>query len=81
MQNGIIHNCTHGNDPDVKLTEEEMIVKIFNYLDKLFHIAKPQVCVDASTGTACIASPSKRTPPQCTCWRSCTAAEASVHGH
>lgn len=40
--NGIIHNCTHGNDPDTKLTEDEMIKKIFRYLDKLFHIVKPQ---------------------------------------
>ena len=40
--NGIIHNCTHGNNPDVRLTEDEMIVKIFTYLDKLFHIVKPQ---------------------------------------
>lgn len=40
--NGIIHNCTHGNREDVKLTEDEMIVRIFNYLDKLFHIVKPQ---------------------------------------
>ncbi|EFN57770.1 hypothetical protein CHLNCDRAFT_143098, partial [Chlorella variabilis] len=40
--NGIIHNCTHGNNPDVRLTEEEMILKIFTYLDKLFHIVKPQ---------------------------------------
>lgn len=40
--NGIVHNCTHGNDPDTKLTEDEMIKKIFRYLDKLFHIVKPQ---------------------------------------
>jgi 5'-3' exoribonuclease 1 len=40
--NGIIHNCTHGNNPDVKLTEDEMVVAIFAYLDKLFHIVKPQ---------------------------------------
>ena len=40
--NGIVHNCTHGNNPDVKLTEDEMIVRIFSYLDKLFHIVKPQ---------------------------------------
>lgn len=40
--NGIIHNCTHGNSSDVKLTEDEMIVRIFTYLDKLFHIVKPQ---------------------------------------
>ena len=40
--NGIIHNCTHGNDPDTKLTETEMVVRIFNYLDRLFQIVKPQ---------------------------------------
>ena len=40
--NGIIHNCTHGNDPGTKLTEEEMVVKIFGYLDKLFQVVKPQ---------------------------------------
>ena len=27
--NGIIHNCTHGNDPGTKLTETQMIVKVF----------------------------------------------------
>ncbi|DBA92644.1 TPA: hypothetical protein ACH3X1_002861 [Trebouxia sp. C0004] len=40
--NGIIHNCTHGNDPGTKLTEEEMVVKIFTYLDKLFQVVKPE---------------------------------------
>ncbi len=40
--NGIIHNCTHGNDPGTNLTEEEMVVKIFTYLDKLFQVVKPQ---------------------------------------
>ena len=40
--NGIIHNCTHGNDPTTKLTETEMILRIFNYLDKLVQIVKPQ---------------------------------------
>ena len=40
--NGIIHNCTHGNDPSTKLTETEMILRIFNYLDKLVQIVKPQ---------------------------------------
>lgn len=40
--NGIIHNCTHANNAEVKETEDQMIVKIFTYLDKLFHIVKPQ---------------------------------------
>lgn len=40
--NGIIHNCTHGNDPSSKMTETEMILRIFQYLDKLFSIVQPQ---------------------------------------
>ncbi len=40
--NGIIHNCTHGNDPNIKLTENEMVVRIFTYLDKLIQIIKPK---------------------------------------
>ena len=40
--NGIIHNCTHGNDPKRKPTETEMLLKIFDYLDKLVHIVQPQ---------------------------------------
>lgn len=40
--NGIIHNCTHGNDEESNLTDEEMILRIFNYLDRLFQIVNPQ---------------------------------------
>ena len=40
--NGIIHNCTHGNDPKRKPTETEMLLKIFDYLDKLVHLVQPQ---------------------------------------
>ena len=61
--NGIIHNCTHGNDPGTKLTEEEMVVKIFGYLDKLFQVVKPQrllfMAIDgnkADEATSCFAS-------------------------
>ena len=42
--NGIIHNCTHGNEEEVKTfgDEEEMVLKMFKYIDKLFQIVKPQ---------------------------------------
>ena len=40
--NGIIHNCTHGNDPTTRLTEEQMVLRIFAYLDKLFSIVQPR---------------------------------------
>lgn len=51
--NGIIHSCTHGNDPCVKLTEEDMVLRIFNYLDKLFHIVKPQKLLFMAVDGAC----------------------------
>lgn len=43
--NGIIHNCTHANDPTLRLTETEMVLRIFMYLDKLIHIIKPKKLV------------------------------------
>lgn len=43
--NGIIHNCTHANDPGLRLTETEMVIRIFTYLDKLLHIMKPRKLV------------------------------------
>ena len=43
--NGIIHNCTH-NDSDsatkARLSEDEMFIKIFNYIEHLFGKIKPQ---------------------------------------
>ena len=42
--NGIIHNCTHGNDEDATraLSEAEMVCKIFTYIDRLVSIIRPQ---------------------------------------
>ncbi len=40
--NGIIHNSTHANQKDVKFTEEEMMLRICDYIDKLVQIIRPQ---------------------------------------
>jgi 5'-3' exoribonuclease 1 len=44
--NGIIHNCSHGDSDDnaiiVIRTEEEMFMRIFQYIENLFNIAKPK---------------------------------------
>ncbi|ODO06774.1 hypothetical protein I350_04133 [Cryptococcus amylolentus CBS 6273] len=44
--NGIIHNCSHPpsseNDPHFRITEEQMIIAIFAYIDHLFTKIKPQ---------------------------------------
>ncbi|WVQ81858.1 hypothetical protein IAT38_003985 [Cryptococcus sp. DSM 104549] len=44
--NGIVHNCSHPpsseNDPHFRITEEQMILAIFAYIDHLFTKIKPQ---------------------------------------
>lgn len=42
--NGIIHNCSHPNDNDVhfRISEEQIFKDIFNYLEFLFNLMKPQ---------------------------------------
>ncbi|KAL2760613.1 hypothetical protein ACRALDRAFT_2024557 [Sodiomyces alcalophilus JCM 7366] len=43
--NGIIHNCTHkdaGEDVTFRLSEEEMFISIFNYIEHLFSKIKPK---------------------------------------
>jgi hypothetical protein len=76
--NGIIHNCTHGNDPNMKLTEDEMILRIFAYLDKLIQLVRPKklvfMAIDGEPAPAAGAGhrPRRplpvwpaRSPPQC----------------
>ena len=40
--NGVVHNCTHGGDGDSKASEEEMMGKIFAYLERIVAITKPR---------------------------------------
>jgi 5'-3' exoribonuclease 1 len=43
--NGIVHACTHGGGVDGSTahpTEEQMMVAIFKYIDKLFQLCKPR---------------------------------------
>ena len=41
--NGIIHPCTHGDDGAVvRMSEEQMFVKIGKFVDELMKIVKPQ---------------------------------------
>lgn len=42
--NGIIHNCTHKDthETSFRLTEEEMFIRIFNYIEHLFSKIKPK---------------------------------------
>ncbi|KAJ5735837.1 uncharacterized protein N7483_000962 [Penicillium malachiteum] len=42
--NGIIHNCTHSDSdsPTFRMSEEQMFIAIFNYIEHLFGKIKPQ---------------------------------------
>jgi 5'-3' exoribonuclease 1 len=42
--NGIIHNCTHkdSDSPTFRMTEDQMFIAIFNYIEHLFSKIKPQ---------------------------------------
>ncbi len=42
--NGIIHACTHGSASNGQKTfsEEAIMLKIFQYIDKLFDLVKPK---------------------------------------
>ena len=40
--NGIIHPCTHPEDGEAPLTEEDMYFAIFKYLERLFGIVRPR---------------------------------------
>ncbi|KAI0491207.1 exoribonuclease 1 [Xylaria cf. heliscus] len=42
--NGIIHNCTHKDSADTsfRLSEDEMFIRIFNYIEHLFGKIKPK---------------------------------------
>ncbi|KAI8904042.1 phosphodiesterase/alkaline phosphatase D [Gorgonomyces haynaldii] len=42
--NGIIHNCSHPKDEDAsfRITEAQIFVSIFNYIDHLFNQIKPR---------------------------------------
>ncbi|XP_037036647.1 5'-3' exoribonuclease 1 isoform X2 [Bradysia coprophila] len=42
--NGIIHNCSHPDDGNVhfRMTEEQMFLDIFHYIETLFRLIRPQ---------------------------------------
>ncbi len=40
--NGIVHPCTHPEKGDAPLTEEDMMVEIFKYTERVVNMARPR---------------------------------------
>jgi 5'-3' exoribonuclease 2 len=40
--NGIVHPCTHPEGRDAPETEEEMMVEIFKYTERVVNMARPR---------------------------------------
>jgi 5'-3' exonuclease len=58
--NGIIHNCTHPNDADPlkqQLTQQEMMINVFKYLDKLFDMIRPRKLLFMAIDGMCAPAP------------------------
>ena len=47
--NGIIHPCCHPQDETAPKTEEDMIVNIFKYIDRVFNIVRPRKLIYMSS--------------------------------
>jgi len=71
--NGIIHNCTHPNDADPlkqTLTQQEMMLNVFKYLDKLFDMIRPRkLLYMAIDGITSRLAPSRSLSRVCACMR------------
>lgn len=48
--NGIVHPCSHPEDKPAPETEEEMMVEIFKYTDRVVHMVRPRKLLMIAVG-------------------------------
>ena len=49
--NGIVHPCSHPEDRPPPTTEEEMMIEIFKYTERLFNMTRPRKLLFLAVGT------------------------------
>lgn len=49
--NNIVHPCSHPEDRPPPATEEEMMLEIFKYTDRIFNMARPRKVLFIAVGT------------------------------
>ena len=50
--NGIVHPCTHPEGKPAPETEEEMMVEIFQYTERVVNMARPRKVLMMAIGTS-----------------------------
>lgn len=48
--NGIVHPCSHPEDRPAPATEEEMMLAVFNYTDRVVNMARPRKLLMIAVG-------------------------------
>jgi len=54
--NGIVHPCSHPEDKPAPATEEEMMIEIFKYTERVFNMARPRKILMIAVGMSHIQS-------------------------
>ena len=65
--NGIVHPCSHPEDRPPPSTEEEMMLAIFKYTDRVVNMVRPRKLLLIAVGTfatAMLNSPESVYPPR-----------------
>ena len=50
--NGIVHPCSHPEDRPPPATEEEMMLAIFRYTERVFNMVRPRKLLHIAVGTS-----------------------------
>ena len=54
--NGIVHPCSHPEDRPAPADEEEMMLEIFKYTERVFNMVRPRKILMIAVGTYCISN-------------------------